>query len=186
MGRFHGLIWENPQKGPAACDPENQSYCLEWPSTDPQLDHKAVAVGGIAQVQHTTITNVNRRRGHNIYSDSPDAIDWVSCSESCVRRARPRKHQAIVFVHELQALCGKQNKTGAYVDLVGLPQIPRSARARIASDLIAQIADQRNEVEKIVARSHHDQIVERARLRPISEQAAQRIARWNDSVITDG
>src|SRR5579864_4849135 len=105
---------------------------LERPAANSQLDHEAVAVGGIAQVQHITIANINRRSGEDIHPESPDAIDRVAHPKSGVRRGRPSKHQAIVFVHELQAFCGKQNKTGAQVDLVGLRQIPRSARARVA------------------------------------------------------
>ena len=158
---------------------------LERPTAYTQLDHKTVSIGGIAQIQHKAIANIDRRRRQNIDPKSPDAIYGVTRSKGRIWRARSSKYQAIVFAHELQPLCGKENKPGTRADLVGLPQIPRSARARIARDLITKIAHQRDEIKKIVACSHHDQIIERACLRAIPEQAAQRVARWNDRVIAD-
>jgi len=53
--------------------------------------------------------------------------------------------QPVIFAHELNAFRGKQDKAAAHVDLVGVSEIPHSARSRIACEQIAEIAHERTQ-----------------------------------------
>ncbi len=56
------------------------------------------------------------------------------------------------------------------MELVGLSQIPRSAGARIACELIPEFAGPGNQVQEIAARRNQDHVVERPGLRAIPQQ----------------
>ena len=71
---------------------------LERPTAYTQLDHKTVSIGGIAQIQHIAIANIDRRRRQNIDPKSPDAIYGVTRSKGRVWRARSSKYQDGVVV----------------------------------------------------------------------------------------
>src|SRR5690348_14355683 len=131
----------------------------EGPCAYTYFKHKTAPVIRIRQIQRIAITDVDGCLRKDVYPQAPDAVDWIARPESRVCGACSRKHQPIVFGHELNAFCGKNDKPGAHMDLIGLRQIPRAAGPRIPCDFVPEVPYSGNPVVEIAADRDADQIV---------------------------